>query len=81
MAKKSNRGKKSTDPSKKRSSPPPRNPIYMGAVGLLAAAWVAWRLESSQGLGIALLAGILVFGAWLVFVLLMNRSTGQGNDD
>jgi len=53
----------------------------MAAIGLLAGAWIVWRLEPSQGLGIALLAGALVFGAWLVFIWAMNRSQGQGKDD
>ena len=76
-----NKNTEDKKPAKRPASSPPRTPIYMGVIGLLAAAWVAWRLEPTQGLGIALLAGALVFGAWLVFVLLMNRSQKQGNDD
>ena len=81
MAKKSNKGKNSKKQSKQQGSSPPRNPIYMAVVGLAAAAWVVWRLEPSQGLGIALLGGVLIFGAWLIFALAMNRANRQGNDD
>jgi hypothetical protein len=72
---------KDKEPAKRPASSPPRNPIYMAAVGLLAGGWIIWRLEPSWGLGLAVLAGALIFGAWLVFVFLMNRSYKKGNDD
>lgn len=80
MAKKTNKQQKNKKPPQ-RSSPPPRNPIYMGLLGLLAGAWVVWRLEPSQGLGMALLIGAAVCGAWLIFVLALNRSQRRSNDD
>lgn len=80
MAKKSGKANKGK-PAKRPASPPPRNPIYMVVIGLLAAAWVVWRFEPSQGLGPALLIGGLIFVAWLVFVLAVARSQRQGNDD
>jgi hypothetical membrane protein len=79
MAKNANKEKQGKPA--KRQSPPPRNPIYMGAIGILAAAWIVWRLEPSQGLGVALLIGVLVGLAWLIFVVAFNRSQRQGNDD
>jgi hypothetical protein len=53
----------------------------MVAIGLLAAAWIVWRFEPSQGLGVALLIGGGIFLAWLVFVLAFARTQRQGNDD
>ena len=81
MAKSTNKEKKNKNSTKGQASPPPRNPIYLGVVGLLAAAWITWRLEPSQGLGTALAIGVAVGLAWLVFVVLMNRTQRQGNDD
>lgn len=79
MAKNSNNVKKGKPA--KRQSAPPRNPIYMGVIGILAAAWIVWRLEPSQGLGVALLIGVLVGLAWLIFVVAFDRSQRQGDDD
>jgi Flp pilus assembly protein TadB len=81
MAKGTNKNKQNKKPAKRPSSQPPRNPIYMVAIGLLAAAWIVWRFEPSQGLGVALLIGGGIFLAWLVFVLAFARSQRQGNDD
>jgi hypothetical protein len=81
MMAKSKNNKKNKKPAKRPASTPPRNPIYMVVIGFLAAAWVVWRFEPSQGLGTALLIGGLIFVAWLVFVLAVARSQRQGNDD
>lgn len=75
--------KQSKKPAKRPPAPsqPPRNPVYMVVIGLLAAAWVVWRFEPTQGLGVALLIGGGVLLAWLVFVFAFARSQRQGNDD
>jgi hypothetical protein len=80
MAKKSNKTKKGK-PAKRQSSPPPRNPVYMGLLSLLLAAWIVWRLEPSQGLGMALLWGVLAGLAWGVFVLAFTWSQRRGEND
>ncbi len=78
---KTNRGKQSKKPARQPQSTPPRNPIYLIVVGLLAAGWVIWRFESSQGLGVALLIGGGVFLAWAIFVVAITWSQRQGGDN
>jgi succinate dehydrogenase hydrophobic anchor subunit len=80
MAKNANKKKKGKG-SKPPASPPPRNPIYMGLLSLLLAAWIVWRLEPSQGFGKALLWGILAGLAWGVFVLAFTISQRRGGDN
>ena len=80
MAKKSNKAKKGTPAKRPPPSSPPRNPIYMGLLSLLLAAWIVWRLEPSLGLGKALMWGILAGLAWGVFVLAVMWSQRRGGD-
>ena len=79
MAKKSKKSKKGK-PTRQQSQPP-RNPVYMGLLSLLLAAWIVWRLEPSQGLGRALLWGVLAGLAWGVFVLAFTWSQRRGEND
>jgi hypothetical protein len=53
----------------------------MGFLSLLLAAWIVWRLEPSQGLGMALLWGVLAGLAWGVFVLAFTWSQRRGEND
>jgi polyferredoxin len=58
-----------------------RRPIwYLVLVGVLAAAWIVWRFEPSQGLQKALIFGGIAFLVWLVFVYLSQRSGNQKDE-
>ena len=80
MTKKSKNAKKGK-PAGRPPSQPPRNPIYMGLLSLLLAAWIIWRLEPSLGLGKALMWGILAGLAWGVFVLAFTWTQRRGGDN
>ena len=57
-----------------------RSTWYMILVGFLAAAWIVWRLEPSQGLIKALIFGGLAWLVWLVFTYFSQRSANQRDE-
>ena len=82
MTKKSRQAKKAEDkPStigKIKSGQ--RSLWYLILVGVLAAAWIVWRLEPSQGLQKALLFGGIAGLVWLVFIYFSQRSINQKDE-
>jgi hypothetical protein len=53
---------------------------YMVLIGVLAVAWIVWRLEPGQGLPKALLFGGIAGLVWLGFVYISQRGSNQKDE-